>query len=241
MSAAARRAGDVRVPIVPQAIVFDLRNGGDKNWGFAPPYWDMGRRAVESAGAIFALGTAGGGLGATTANLKGGLGSASARTSSGHTVGAIVIVNALGSATIGDGPHFWAAPYEQNGEFGGLGWPARIPPEAMAMRIKGHQPATTIALVATDATLTKPQARRLAIMADDGLARALRPAHAPLDGDTVFAAATGLRPLADPIRELTEIGHVAADCLARAIARGVYAATALPFPGALQDWRGKFG
>ena len=183
--------GDVRVPIVPQAIVFDLRNGGDKNWGFAPPYWDMGRRAVEDAGLAFALGTAGGGLGATTANLKGGLGSASARTSSGHTVGAIVIVNALGSATIGDGPHFWAAPYEQNGEFGGLGWPARIPPEALAMRIKGHQPATTIALVATDAALTKPQARRLAIMADDGLARALRPAHAPLDGDIVFAAATG--------------------------------------------------
>lgn len=232
--------GSIRVPIVPQAIVFDLLNGGDKNWGDRPPYWDLGRLAVAAAGDTFALGTAGGGYGATTATLKGGLGSASAVTSTGHTVGAIVIVNAIGSATLGGGPHFWAAPYERNGEFGGRGWPSPLPPEALAMHIKGHTPATTIALVATDAALTKPQARRLAIMADDGLARAIRPSHAALDGDTVFAAATGQRPLADPLRDLTELGHVAADCLARAVARGVYEATALPFPGALPNWKSKF-
>mgnify|MGYP001765463902 CR=1 FL=1 len=232
--------GTIRVPIVPQAIVFDLLNGGDKNWGDRPPYWEMGRRAVEAAGETFALGTAGGGYGATTATLKGGLGSASAVTSTGHRVGAIVIVNAIGSATLGRSPHFWAAPYEQNGEFGGRGWPSPLPEEALAMHIKGHTPATTIALVATDAVLTKPQARRLAIMADDGLARAIRPSHAALDGDTVFATATGQHPLADPLRDLTELGHVAADCLARAVARGVYEATALPFPGALPDWKSTF-
>lgn len=215
--------GTMRVPIVPQAIVFDLLNGGDKDWGQRSPYWDMGRRTVENLVRDFQLGTIGGGYGATTATFRGGLGSASAKTSRGHTVGAIVIVNAIGSATIGSGPHFWAAPYEQNTEFGGLGWPAPLPTDALNLRIKGHAPATTIALVATDATLTKPQARRLAIMADDGLARAIRPSHAPLDGDTVFAAATGKRPLND-LHDLTELGAVAADVLARAVARGVFEA-----------------
>lgn len=233
--------GGIRVPIVPQAIVFDLLNGGDKDWGDKPPYWDLGRQAAENLGQSFALGTVGGGHGATTANLKGGLGSASATTSTGHTVGAIVVVNAMGMVTIGNTPHFWAAPYEHGDEFGGHGLPGQIPHDALAFRIKGHQPATTIALVATDAVLTKPQAHRLAIMADDGLARAIRPAHAPLDGDTVFAAATGHKPLADPMRDLAEIGHVAADCLARAIARGVYEATALPFPGSLPDWKSRAG
>jgi D-aminopeptidase len=217
--------GSMTVPIVPQAIVFDLLNGGDKTWGDKPPYWDLGARAARALGKDFRLGTAGGGFGATTATFRGGLGSTSAVTSTGHTVGAIVVVNAIGSATIGAGRHFWAAPYERGKEFGGLGWPSPLPADALAFRTKGHQPATTIALVATDAVLTKPQARRLAEMADDGLARALRPAHAPLDGDTVFAAATGARPLADPLRDLTEIGSLAADCLARAIARGVYEAT----------------
>ena len=215
--------GTMRVPIVPQAIVFDLLNGGDKDWGQRSPYWDMGRRTVENLVRDFQLGTIGGGYGATTATFRGGLGSASAKTSRGHTVGAIVIVNAIGSVTIGSGPHFWAAPYEQNAEFGGLGWPAPLPTDALSLRIKGHAPATTIALVATDATLTKPQARRLAIMADDGLARAIRPSHAPLDGDTVFAAATGKRPLND-LHDLTELGAVAADVLARAVARGVFEA-----------------
>lgn len=246
--AALRAAGrgfavrNIRVPIVPQAIMFDLLNGGDKDWGMAPPYWELGRRAVESAGRQFALGTIGGGYGATTANLKGGLGSASAKTPGGHTVGAIVIVNALGSVTIRDLPHFWAALYERNEEFGGFGWPGAVSHEALAMYIKGHDTlSTTIALVATDAILDKAQAHRLAIMAKDGFARAIRPSHAPLDGDTVFAAATGRRPLVDPLRDLTEIGHTAADCLTRAIARGVYEARALPFPGALPDWKSRFG
>jgi D-aminopeptidase len=235
--------GPTRVPIVPQAIVFDLLNGGDKAWGARPPYWDLGRAAVENAGTRFALGSAGAGLGATTATLKGGFGTASATTRGGHRVQALVVVNAIGSATMGDGPHFWAAPFEQDAEFGGLGLPASLPPAALALRIKGHaaEPATTIGAVVTDAALTKAQAKRLAIMAHDGLARALRPAHAPMDGDTLFAAATGARPLADPLLDLTEIGMLAGDCVARAIAIGVHAALALPHPGAQPAWQDRFG
>lgn len=235
--------GSAVVPIAVQAICFDLLNGGDKGWRDQPPYWQLGREAARASGrAGFALGTAGGGYGATTAGLKGGLGSASARLASGVGVAAIVVVNAVGSAIVGDGPHFWAAPYEQGSEFGGLGFPARMPPGALALRTKGGgPPSTTIALVVTDATLTKAEARRLAGMADDGLARSLRPAHAPMDGDTVFAVATQRRPGSVGPQELTAIGQAAADCLARAVARGVWEATALPFPGALPAWRDRFG
>lgn len=237
--------GATCVPIVAEAIVFDLLNGGDKAWGSKPPYWDLGRAAALAAtSGAFALGTAGGGYGATTANLKGGVGSASTVTAGGFVVGAIAVVNAVGAVTVGDRPEFWAAPYEVGTEFGGLGSPVRVPREALAMRMKGGAPpSTTIALVATDAILTKAQAKRLAMMADDGLARAIRPAHAPMDGDTVFAVATQRKPLTSGREtvDLTDIGQAAADCLARAIARGVYEAVALPFPGALPAWRNRFG
>jgi D-aminopeptidase len=234
--------GPVRVPIVPGAILFDLINGGDKHWGRFPPYRDLGYAAAAKAGADFQLGTAGAGYGATTVNLKGGLGSASATTRDGATVGAIVAVNAVGSVVIGDGPHFWATPFEQNSEFGGLGLPPIPPGDALRMRFKGRpRENTVIALIATDTALTKPQAKRLAVMAHDGIARAVYPAHTPMDGDIVFAASTGKRPLADPIVPLAELGAAAANVLARAIARGVYEATALPFPGALPNWKQKFG
>ncbi|HUN42260.1 MAG TPA: P1 family peptidase [Acetobacteraceae bacterium] len=228
-----------RIPLVPQAIIFDLANGGNKDWGRFSPYRDMGYAAAAAAQAEpFMLGTVGAGAGATTATVKGGLGSASTVTRTGHTVAAIVAVNAVGAPTIGDGPWFWAAPYEQDKEFGGLGWPATFD---TAPRLKGTPgTSTTIGLVATDATLTKPQAMRLAIMAHDGLARAVLPAHAPLDGDTIFAAATCARPLNDVPRELTELGHAATLVMARAIARGVYAARSLPVPGAQLSWRERF-
>jgi L-aminopeptidase/D-esterase-like protein len=232
---------DIKVPIVPGAILFDLLNGGDKSFGREPVYWHLGYRAASEAAGDFALGSAGAGLGATTADLKGGLGSAYDVTSSGFRVGALVAVNALGRATIGEGPQFWAAPYEKNGEYGGLGWPAPWPADALDFRIKGDAAEnTTIAIVATDAALTKPEAKRLAIMAHDGMARALRPSHACLDGDTIFSAATGTADKLPTIRDRIEIGMAAADCLARAIARAVYEATPLPFPGALPSWRGKF-
>jgi L-aminopeptidase/D-esterase-like protein len=177
-------------------------------------------------------------MGATTATVKGGLGCASTVTAGGFTVAALVAVNALGSPLIGDGPWFWAAPFEVGGEFGGLGWPAAMAPSATALRVKGRpQPATTIGIVVTDAALTKAQAHRVAIMAHDGLARAVLPAHAPMDGDTIFAASTGARPLAGP-GDLTELGHAATVVFARAVARGVFEATS--FPGGQPSWRDRF-
>ena len=233
------------IPIVPGAIMFDLLNGGDKAWGRFAPYRDLGYAAAAAAATHFALGSAGAGLGATTANFKGGLGSASAATPSGVRVAALAVVNAVGSVTVGDGPWFWAAPFEIGGEYGGRGLPPSFAPDMLAMRIKGGAAATsventTLAVVVTDAELTKPQAKRLAMIAQTGFARAIYPVHAPLDGDVVFAAATGEKPV-DPLAGLTELGMVAANVVARAIARGVYAATALPFPGALPAWRDRFG
>jgi D-aminopeptidase len=228
--------GNIRVPLVCGAALFDLLNGGDKNWGRFPPYRDLGYAAAALAGDTFALGTAGAGFGATTVNLRGGLGSASAVTRDGHTVGALAAVNACGSANVGSGPHFWAAPFEIDHEFGGLGFPATLPPAALTPVAKGRPGEnTTIAIVATDAALTKAQTKELAVMAQDGLARALYPAHTTLDGDTVFAVATGRRPLADAVNELTELGAVAANVLARAVARGVFEAKTLP--GGPPSWR----
>ena len=236
------RVRDARVPIVPGAILFDLLNGGDKAWERHPPYRELGYEAARNAGAEFSLGSVGAGLGATTANLKGGIGSASACTKAGATVGALAVVNAFGSVTVGDQAHFWAAPFEQDGEFGGRGVAPRISPADLDLRAKGLAPEnTTLAVVATDARLSKAQCHRLAVMAQDGLARAIYPVHTPLDGDVVFAAATGKGDLPDPIYSLAELGMVAANVLARAIARGVYEAHALSFKGALPSWRDKFG
>jgi len=231
-----------RVPIVPGAILFDLLAGGDKDWGRFAPYRDLGYRAAAAAGENFTLGSAGAGLGATTINLKGGIGSASATTKGGHTVGALAAVNAAGSVVVGDGPWFWAAPCEVDGEFGGRGFPASLPAQALAVRTKGSvQESTTLAVVATDATLTKAQLKRVAVMAQTGFARAIYPVHTPLDGDVVFAAATARKPAVEPLLGLTELGTVASNVLARAVARAVYEATALPFPGALPSWKDLFG
>jgi L-aminopeptidase/D-esterase-like protein len=232
------------IPIVPGAICFDLLNGGNKNWGRFAPYRDLGFAAAASADVSFALGSVGAGLGALTANLKGGLGSASAETRDGTKVAALAVVNALGSVTVGDGPWFWAAPFELDGEYGGRGLPASFTPDMLTMRIKGGAAATaientTLAVVVTDASLTKAQARRLAMIAQTGLARAIYPVHAPMDGDVMFAAATGERAI-DPLVGLTELGMVAANAVARAIARGVYEAIALPLPDALPAWRDRF-
>jgi L-aminopeptidase/D-esterase-like protein len=233
------------IPIVPGAICFDLLNGGDKAWGRFAPYRDLGYRAAAAADVSFALGSVGAGLGATTANFKGGIGSASAATADGVKVAAIAVVNAVGTVTVGDGPWFWAAPFEIDGEYGGRGSPPSFTPDMLAMRIKGGAAATsventTLAVVVTDADLTKPQAKRLAMIAQTGFARAIYPVHAPLDGDVLFAAATGEKRI-DPLIGLTELGMVAANVTARAIARGVHAATALPFPGALPAWKDRFG
>ena len=222
------RPGVPKSPIVPAAILYDLANGGDKAWGMNPPYRDLGIAAVEAADATFALGTAGAGYGAMAGSVKGGVGSASIVTHDGFTVGALAAVNSFGSVTAPGGKAFWAAPYEIDGEFGGvpLGDARARPDDWGAAKADPRVRAnTTLAVIATDAILTPAQAKRIAIMAQDGLARAIRPAHAPFDGDVVFALATGRRPLGEaPDFTLTRLGALAADCLARAIARGVYEA-----------------
>ncbi|HZS63964.1 MAG TPA: P1 family peptidase [Xanthobacteraceae bacterium] len=230
-----------RVPIVPGAILFDLLNGGDKNWGRYPPYRDFGYAATAAAAGEFALGSVGAGLGATTANLKGGIGSASAEIDN-ITIGALAAVNAAGSAVVGGGPCFWAAPFEQSGEFGACGMPEQIDAKMLEPRTKGTpQTSTTLVVVATNAALTKAEANRIAVMAQTGVARAIYPVHTPLDGDVLFAASTGRKPLADPVITLTRLGTVAANVTARAIARAIYEARALPFPAALPSWHDKFG
>jgi L-aminopeptidase/D-esterase-like protein len=240
------RIREAVIPIVPGAICFDLLNGGNKAWGRFPPYRDLGYAAAAAATATdFAIGSVGAGLGATTANFKGGLGSASALTPAGVAVAALAVVNAVGSVTVGNGPSFWAAPFEVDGEFGGHGMPPAFTPDMLAARLKGGPAATaventTLVVVATDALLTKPQAKRLAVIAQTGMARAIYPVHAPHDGDVLFAAGTGEKPI-DPLIGITELGMIAANVVARAIARGVFTATALPFPGALPAWKDRFG
>jgi D-aminopeptidase len=228
--------GSARVPIVPAAILFDLLNGGEKGWT-ENPYPALGRAALAAAGRNFAIGTAGAGTGATVAGFKGGLGSASVRMPGGPMVGALVAVNAVGSATVGDGPQFWAGPFEIGNEFGGLGLAtSRVPLWPVPVKRLGE--ATTIAIVATDAVLTKPQATRLATAAQDGIARALVPAHTPHDGDLVFAVSTGQTEL--PEGGALALGHLAALCLSRAIARAVFLAR--PAPGdRLPCWADRFG
>jgi len=234
--------GPARVPIVPAAILFDLLGGGDKDWGRFPPYRELGYAACAAAGSVFALGSVGAGTGATTVNCKGGVGSASALSRDGHTVGALAVVNAAGSVLVGDGPWFWAAPFERNGEFGGRGFPDTVSDAALDPRTKGSARAnTTLVVVATDAVLSKAQAKRVAVMAQSGMSRAIYPVHTALDGDVLFAVSTGRRPLADPLFDLTRLGALAANVVARAIARGAFAATALPFPGAVASWKDLFG
>jgi len=175
---------------------------------------NCGYTAAANASQEFALGSVGAGTGATTVNLKGGIGSASAVTADGFTVGAIAATNAAGSVVVGEGPWFWAAPYEQAGEFGGLGFPLPIPPEALHPRTKGaFRVSTALIAVATDASLTKSQVKRLAVMAQDGLSRAGYPVHTPLDGDVVFAAATGAKPLVEPTFAFMRLGAMAANAV----------------------------
>ncbi len=219
--------GDQRVPIVPGAILFDLLNGGEKSWT-RNPYYDLGRTALHQAAADFGLGTVGAGYGAMTGYWKGGLGSASIILPSGIAVGGLVAVNALGSVTVNDGAQFWAAPWEMDAEFGARGISTTPASTAAPIPRKRLGEATTIAIVATDAALTQAQAQRMATTAHDGMARAMVPSHTPLDGDLVFAAATGAKEMQDPLTDSFQIGHAAAICLARAIARAIHAARATP-------------
>lgn len=250
------QVGPVQVPIVPAAIIFDLINGGNHAWKHNP-YPDLGYDAYRHRDAQFALGSAGAGTGATTAGMKGGLGSASLRLADGVTVGALVVVNPHGNVTVPDTRHFWAAPFEMNDEFGGLGVATQYDAASIPVNKKftayeamygsndsgDNSPNglnTTIAIVATNATLNKAQLKRMAVAAQDGMARAIVPSHTPLDGDLVFSLSTCEIPTSDEPSDLASdvmlLGHAAALCLSRAIARGVYNATAAD-GDTLPTWR----
>ncbi len=234
------------IPIVPAAILFDLLSGGDKDWALHPPYRELGYEAAKAAAHDFDIGTIGAGTGATTADLKGGLGSASTVLDNGVTVGALVAVNAIGSANVAGGAHFWAAPFECGDEFGGLGFPAPLPPDASALRIKYRDmnnaslTNTTIGVIATDAVLNKSDAKRLAVGTHDGFARAIWPAHTPTDGDLIFSAATGASGKTLDVDGFLDLCAAAAATMSRAIARGVYSAHAEP-EDIKVTWQAKFG
>ncbi|MCI5046846.1 MAG: P1 family peptidase [Aquisalinus sp.] len=217
-------------PIVPAAILYDLANGGDKSWADKPPYPALGAEAYRKAGGSVAQGKHGAGFGARAGAYPGGIGSASYVTEDGWQIGAIAAVNSFGSPYMPDSDCFWAWPYELDGEFGGRQpqkgvQPAEGFPPDTKIGMPTARANTTIAAVAVNLKLSKPQAKRLAIMAQDGLARAIRPVHAPADGDVVFALGTGRLDLPEPAPlSMTRLGTIAADCLARAVARGVFAA-----------------
>lgn len=214
------QVGPHNVPIVPAAIIFDLGTGR-QDWSDGP-WRDLGREALDRVEDQFEIGSVGAGTGATCATVKGGLGSASAQIGE-VTVGALVAANPVGTACDPDSGAFWAAPFEQGAEFGARGFapvPLQLPPTKPEKRA-----ATVIAIVATDMALTKAQAKRLAMMAHDGIARAVVPSHTPFDGDIVFAASTGAVEVPEADLELIQLGHAAAGCLARAIARAVHEAT----------------
>jgi len=233
--------GPVTVPIVPAAIIFDLLNGGDKGWA-TNPYRNLGTEALANARRNFELGSIGAGFGATCANLKGGLGSASLVLPNGYTVGALVVANPHGSAVVPDGKEFWAAPFEIDNEYGGLGGG-----DAQALRLPSNEKMaayeamanTTLVIVATDAVLDKTQAQRLAVASQDGIARAIVPAHTQYDGDLVFAMSTGTRAISDASTDFVTLGHAAAVCVSRSIARAVFMAQAMP-DDILPSWAQQF-
>ena len=221
--------GVPKTPIVPGAILYDLANGGDKNWGEHSPYPGLGRAAFKAAAKDFALGRAGAGYGARAGALPGGLGSASIVTEDGMTVGAVTGVNCFGATQMPGTDCFWAWPYEIDGEFGGQRPPANYSADADDWGAAKLNPSlgqnTTIACIGTDVTLTPGQAKRVAQMALSGFSRAIRPVFAPFDGDAVFVLSTGQKPLSTPEPlVLARLGELAANTLARAISRGVFEA-----------------
>jgi L-aminopeptidase/D-esterase-like protein len=233
--------GPVKVPIVPAAIIFDLINGGASNWQ-ENPYRALGKEAYEKASEEFLLGSYGAGTGATTAVLKGGLGSSSLIMPNGVIVGALVVVNPHGSVVTPGSNNFWAAPFEMGYEFGGVGVGTKhdayaLPrneklkayeamyPAAVTTGVTPQGMNTTIAIVATNAAMNKAQLKRLAVSAQDGIARAIVPSHTPFDGDLVFALSTNGREMQAPVLDTMQLGHAAAVCLSRAVARGVFHAS----------------
>ena len=215
-------------PIVPAAILFDNANDGDKDWGETPPFARLGKQALKNTATDFDLGKAGAGYGATAGLYPGGLGSASEQIGD-ITISALIAANPVGSPYMPNTDCFWAWDCEVGGEYGGRRPPADYTPvlacDTKLEFLRKAGASTVIGVVATDAKLSHAELRRLAIMAQDGIAIAVRPSHTPMDGDTLFALSTENKPLAGSRPAvLSELGAAAARCVARALARGVYEA-----------------
>jgi len=225
------------IPIVPAAVLFDFGGGGNSAWGESPPYFKLGREALADTSSDFSLGAAGAGTGATCGLVQGGIGSTSIDLGDGVIVGALAAVNSVGSSLMPDGESFYAWEYELAGELGGVSPPPKFDlsdpfPDEARLRLEDRLQTganTTLAVVATTVNLTVGELKRVAIMAHDGFARAIRPVHAPFDGDVVFSLSNGQieGPKDDNLARallVARIGSAAADCMARAIARGVFQA-----------------
>lgn len=237
------KVGDQNIPIVPAAILYDLGNGGDKSWSGPSPYLELGRAAFRDADTDFQIGGVGAGFGATTANVRGGFGYAETHLPNGIVVCAFVVVNAVGQVTMGDGPHFWASPFERGNEFGGLGFPQLNEGNISAVNVKTPnarkaEPVenTTIGIVATNATLSKSSAKRMAMSAHDGYAHAIWPCHTPMDGDVIFALSTEEQE----VHDLVQLNAAATSTMARAIAIGVFS-TEPRSDDTMPCWQSRFG
>ena len=228
------------VPMVPAAILFDLSNGGSKDWGDTPPYNKLGIEAASKASIKFKLGNIGSGYGAKAGSLKGGLGSASFENEEGLKVGGLFAVNSFGSVVNSETGQFWAASDELNNEFGGMGAPQDLPEDILAGSSIGHaleKSNTTIGIVATNAKLDSKTAKRIAIMSHTGMARAIRPIHTPVDGDVIFVVSTNTFDRELTYREINEIGELGARVCSRSISRAIYEAEKLY---EMQSWKDRY-
>jgi L-aminopeptidase/D-esterase-like protein len=218
------REPGANVPIVPAAVIFDLGRGGDFTCRPGPA---EGMAALRGAsGDPVAQGTVGAGTGARAGGLKGGIGSASQLVADTWTVAAMVVVNAAGSPVAPDGS-LYAAGYATEETDPELAHAPRVDPAALAAIQAAAIAAamnTTIGVVATDATLTKAECARLAMAGQDGIARAVRPSHLLVDGDSIFGLSTGTAPAPDDYM-INLVLAAAADCVADAIGHGMLAAT----------------
>ena len=236
------------VPIVPAAILFDLGRGG--TWGHRPRAEDGRAAYADASASAVAQGCVGAGTGAKAGGLKGGIGSASVVLESGTTVAALIALNAVGSAVDPTTGLPYAVGLGLGDELAHVGRPgaaeleaSRGRAEALPANAGGPGLATTIGVIATDATLTKAQCQKTAGIGHDGYARALKPVHTLFDGDTLFTLATGERSAPDPV-EQTLLMEAAADCVARAIVRALLAATSVDRSAhggiALRSWSDAF-
>jgi L-aminopeptidase/D-esterase-like protein len=241
---------------VPSAILFDLANDGCKAWGETPPYRRLATEALAAVGPAVVRGNVGAGYGATCGALKGGVGTASIRRhTDGHpheTVAALIAVNAFGDAVVPGGTRLWAAPFELGAEMGNQtalpGIPLHAPSYTEGKPLDGTETPsnTTIGVIATDVALSRSEALRVAMMAHDGLARAIRPIHTPFDGDTLFVLSTSKKQLAaDELparaRLITRLGSMAADVTTRAVGNGMVSAQSLGGWTSYRDWLARQG